>query len=170
MWCHRKSMMKFFWDQIHLHRVTSRRPCWRSEIFFWGLNSIFMQIPPFVWLCKYGFWSHERTHTISSNQERKECKAIAVSVIFIPVIKTFGIRKWSIGVRQCWSKSRHRTMAQKQENRLQRSFDWVLRETRQLLWGGKRIILRQKGLSENEWFIGAPFNTRLSTNNTTFTS
>ena len=25
-----------------------------------------MQIPPFVSLCKYGFWSHERTHSISS--------------------------------------------------------------------------------------------------------
>ena len=23
-----------------------------------------MQIPPFVSLCKYGFWSHERTHSI----------------------------------------------------------------------------------------------------------
>ena len=44
--------------------MTSRRPCWRSEIFFWGLNSIFMQITPFVSLCKYGFWLHERTHSI----------------------------------------------------------------------------------------------------------
>ena len=41
-----------------------RRPCWRTEIFFWGLNSIFMQILPFASLCKYGFWSHERTHSI----------------------------------------------------------------------------------------------------------
>ena len=41
-----------------------RRPSWRSEVFFWGLNSIFMQFPPFVLLCKYGFWSHERTHSI----------------------------------------------------------------------------------------------------------
>ena len=29
----------------------------------WGLNSIFMQIPPFLSLCKYGFWSHEQTHS-----------------------------------------------------------------------------------------------------------
>ena len=43
-------------------RLTKKRPpCWRSKIFFWELNSIFMQIPPFVSLCKYGFWSHERT-------------------------------------------------------------------------------------------------------------
>ena len=35
-----------------------------SEIFFWGLKFIFMQIPPFVSLCKYGLWSHERTHSI----------------------------------------------------------------------------------------------------------
>ena len=39
-------------------KTKKRRPCWRSEILFWGLNSIFMQIPPFVSLCKYGFWSH----------------------------------------------------------------------------------------------------------------
>ena len=44
--------------------MKSRRPSWRSEIFFWGLNSIFMQILPFVSLCKYGSWSHERTHSI----------------------------------------------------------------------------------------------------------
>ena len=24
-----------------------------------------MQIPPFASLCKYGFWSHERTHSIA---------------------------------------------------------------------------------------------------------
>ena len=28
-----------------------------------------MQIPPFVSLCKYGFWSHERTHSIKSITE-----------------------------------------------------------------------------------------------------
>ena len=44
--------------------MTSRWSCWRFEIFFWGLNSIFMQITPFVSLCKYGFWLHERTHSI----------------------------------------------------------------------------------------------------------
>ena len=45
-----------------------RQPCWRSEIFLWGLNSIFMQIPPFVSLCKYGFCinkGHKSQHTIS---------------------------------------------------------------------------------------------------------
>ena len=30
-----------------------------------------MQIPPFVLLCKYGFWSHERTHSITSVLEKK---------------------------------------------------------------------------------------------------
>ena len=29
---------------------------------------MFMQIPPFVSLCKYGFWSHERTHSIAMGQ------------------------------------------------------------------------------------------------------
>ena len=48
-----------------------RRPCWRSEIIFWGLNSIFMQIHPFVSLCKYGFWSHEQTHSIQRVFRRK---------------------------------------------------------------------------------------------------
>ena len=38
-----------------------------GEIFYWELNSIFMQIQPFVSLCKYGFWSHERTHSIGSS-------------------------------------------------------------------------------------------------------
>ena len=45
-------------------KTKKRRPSWSSEIFFWGLNSIFAQIPPFVSLCKYGFWSHERTHSL----------------------------------------------------------------------------------------------------------
>ena len=31
-----------------------------------GIEFCFMQIPPFVSLCKYGFWSHERTHSINS--------------------------------------------------------------------------------------------------------
>ena len=53
-----------------VHRM-SRWPCWRSKqgngghLGGVGLNSIFMQIPPFVSLCKYGFWSHERTHSIA---------------------------------------------------------------------------------------------------------
>ena len=41
-----------------------RRQCWRSEIFRSWLSSIFMQIPPFVSLCKYDLWSHERTYSI----------------------------------------------------------------------------------------------------------
>ena len=45
-------------------QAKKRRPFWRSEIFFWGLNSIFVRLPPSVLLCKYGFWSHERTHSI----------------------------------------------------------------------------------------------------------
>ena len=44
---HRKS------NRVCSHDITARRR--RSEIFFWGLNFIFMQIPPFVALCKYGF-------------------------------------------------------------------------------------------------------------------
>ena len=41
-----------------------QRPCWRSEISFWELNSIFMQILPFVLVCKYCCWSYERKHCI----------------------------------------------------------------------------------------------------------
>ena len=58
---------------IECAHMTSRRLCWRSKrrngghlgkvIFFWGITSIFMQITPFVSLCKYGSWSHERTHS-----------------------------------------------------------------------------------------------------------
>ena len=44
-------------------QTKKRQPSWRCEIFFWGINSIFMQITPFVSLCKYGSWSHERTHS-----------------------------------------------------------------------------------------------------------
>ena len=44
-------------------QTKKRQPSWKSEIFFWGINSIFMQITPFVSLCKYGSWSHERTHS-----------------------------------------------------------------------------------------------------------
>ena len=60
-------------ERVRSHDVTEamleelakkRRPSWRSEISFWGLNCILMQIPPFVSLCKYGFLSHERTHSI----------------------------------------------------------------------------------------------------------
>ena len=52
--------------QIECFHLTRRRPCWRSErkkqlpscwrseIFFWELNSIFMTILPFVLVCKYG--------------------------------------------------------------------------------------------------------------------
>ena len=76
-------------DRVCSHDVTAamlekatkkRRPSWRSEIFFWWLNSIFMQIPPYVSLCKHGFWSHDRTHSIVRrffqlslySQERKQ--------------------------------------------------------------------------------------------------
>ena len=45
-----------------------------SEIFFRGLNSIFMQIPPFVSLCKYGIWSHEQTHSIRALMIKKSDK------------------------------------------------------------------------------------------------
>ena len=52
-----------------LEESTKKRwASWRSEIFFWELNSIFMQIPPFVSLCIYGLWSQERTHSIHDNQ------------------------------------------------------------------------------------------------------
>ena len=43
---HRKS------NRVCSHDITARRR--RSEIFFWGLNFIFMQILPSVALCKYG--------------------------------------------------------------------------------------------------------------------
>ena len=33
------------------------------KIFFWELNSILMKILPFVLVCKYGCWSHERKHS-----------------------------------------------------------------------------------------------------------
>ena len=60
--------------------MTSQRPCWRSqtkeqqpywrsEIFFWELNSIFMKIIPFVVVCKYGCWSHEQQHSIGGRKE-----------------------------------------------------------------------------------------------------
>ena len=60
---------------IECIHMTSRRPCWRSKQrngghvggakhSFWGLNSIFMQIPSFVSLCKCDFWSHEGSQSI----------------------------------------------------------------------------------------------------------
>ena len=64
-----------------------RRPCWRSEIFFWGLNSIFMQIPPFVSLCKYGFWSQERTHSICTPPKKRFLDPpLAVIVAVVPLL------------------------------------------------------------------------------------
>ena len=42
-----------------MSETKKQRPCWRSEIFFWELNSIFMQILPFVLVWKYCCWSHE---------------------------------------------------------------------------------------------------------------
>lgn len=40
-----------------------QRACWKSEIFFWELNCIFMKILPFVLICN-GCWSHEQKHCI----------------------------------------------------------------------------------------------------------
>ena len=40
-----------------------QRACWKSEIFFWELNSILMKILPFVLICN-GCWSHEQKHSI----------------------------------------------------------------------------------------------------------
>ena len=34
--------------------MTSRRPCWCPKLNFWELNSIFMQILPFVSVNQYG--------------------------------------------------------------------------------------------------------------------
>ena len=56
------STLKLFFH-IECFHMTSRqpcwktetkkqRPCWRSEIFFWELNFIFIQILPFVLVCK----------------------------------------------------------------------------------------------------------------------
>ena len=64
------------------------RPCWRSEIFFWWLNSIFMQIPPYVSLCKHGFWSHDRTHSI-------------VRLIF-PIVPLFPREKTNLNKKAFW--------------------------------------------------------------------
>ena len=66
--------------------MTSRWLCWRSEIFFWGLNSIFMQIPPFVSLCKYlrpvsresRNFSGEIILFTTSKRRRSETRNIAV--------------------------------------------------------------------------------------------
>ena len=57
-----KRKLEIVFTRVTVH-TTSQRPFW-SEIFSWGLNSIFMHIPPFAILCKYGFWSHEQTHFI----------------------------------------------------------------------------------------------------------
>ena len=54
--------------------MTSRQPCWKGKQrngghiggvkYSFGDETIFMQIPPFVSLCKHGFWSHEGTHSL----------------------------------------------------------------------------------------------------------
>ena len=61
--------------------MTLWRPCWGSKqrngshvggvkySFIWGLDSIFMEIPPFVSLYKYGFWSLEQTHSLAKIKE-----------------------------------------------------------------------------------------------------
>ena len=75
-------MLKLPIECVHM---TSRRPCWRSKqrngghlggvkYSFGGLDSIFMQSPPFVSLCIYGFWSHERTHSIEHSGFHFEMK------------------------------------------------------------------------------------------------
>ena len=51
------------WPQLHSNmRITQRR-------HVGGVNkeTAAMQIPPFVSLCKHGFWSHERTHSITDS-------------------------------------------------------------------------------------------------------
>ena len=61
---------------IECVHMMSPRPCCRSKqrngghvggkkYSFGDWTLFFMQIPPFVSLCKYGFWSHERTHSIT---------------------------------------------------------------------------------------------------------
>ena len=72
---YKKCHLTFWWpiakisltSPIECFHMTSRRPCWRSEIFFWELNSIFMKIIPFVLVCKCGYWSRERKHCIVIN-------------------------------------------------------------------------------------------------------
>ena len=59
---------------IECVHTTSRRSCWVNKetaaiLEEWNIllriNSIFLQIPLFVSLCKHGFWLHERTHCIN---------------------------------------------------------------------------------------------------------
>ena len=55
-------LLGFSWGRL----VANLRPCLRSEIFFWELNSIFMKIIPFVLVCKYGCWSHKWKHSLGA--------------------------------------------------------------------------------------------------------
>ena len=57
---------------IECVHMTSQRPCWMSKQRNGGhvggvkysFGSIFMQIPPFVSLCKYGASGHMSEHTL----------------------------------------------------------------------------------------------------------
>ena len=62
-----------------------------------------MQIPPFVSLCKYGFWSHEQTHSIHSSRRMNQSDWLKhqyhwVSCLFDVIYTLEGIQKKALSI------------------------------------------------------------------------